>query len=38
MTKEEVLDQYELLKTWDKVAEHFGLTRKIIQGIRKQNS
>lgn len=37
-SKQEVLDQYELLKTWDKVAEHFGLTRKIIQGIRKQDS
>lgn len=31
---EEVLEQYELLHSWDKVATHFGLTRKIIQGIR----
>lgn len=37
-SKQEVLEQYELLKIWDKVAEHFGLTRKIIQGIRKQDS
>ena len=31
-------EQYELLGTWDKVAKHFGLTRKIIQGIRKKDS
>lgn len=37
-SKQEVLEQYELLGTWDKVAKHFGLTRKIIQGIRKKNS
>ncbi len=35
-SKQEVLEQYELLKTWDKVAEYFGLTRRIIQGIRNQ--
>lgn len=28
-SKQEVLEQYELLKTWDKVAEYFGLTRRI---------
>ena len=35
---EEVTEQYEILKSWEKVAQHFGLTRKIIQGIRKRNS
>lgn len=35
---EEVLEQYEKLGTWQKVADYFGLTRKIIQGIRSQNS
>lgn len=35
---EEVNNQYELLGTWEKVANYFGLTRKIIQGIRKRNS
>lgn len=35
-SKQEVLEQYELLKTWDKVAEYFGLTRRIIQRIRNQ--
>ena len=34
---EEVNEQYELLGNWEKVAQHFGLTRKIIQGIRKRN-
>ena len=33
-----VLEQYELLGTWQKVSDHFGLTRKIVQGIRNQNS
>lgn len=33
-TKQEVLEQYEELKSWNKVSEHFNLTRKIIQGIR----
>lgn len=37
-SKQEVLEQYKLLGTWDKVAEHFGLTRRIIQRIRKKNS
>ena len=35
---EEVNEQYKILKSWEKVAQHFGLTRKIIQGIRKRNS
>lgn len=35
---EEVNEQYEILGNWEKVAHHFGLTRKIIQGIRKRNS
>lgn len=34
---EDVNEQYEILKSWEKVAKHFGLTRKIIQGIRKRN-
>lgn len=34
-TKIEVEFQYSLLKSWQKVAEYFGLTRKIIQKIRK---
>lgn len=35
-TIEEVEEQYNELGTWDKVAESFGLTRKVIQGIRKR--
>lgn len=35
---EEVEEQYKMLKSWEKVAQHFGLTRRIIQGIRKRNS
>ena len=34
----EVNEQYKLLGSWEKVAKHFGLTRKIIQGIRKRSS
>ena len=30
--------QYEILKNWEKVAQHFGLTRRVIQGIRKKDS
>jgi hypothetical protein len=33
---EEVEQKYEELHSWEKVAESFGLTRKIIQGIRKR--
>lgn len=32
---EEIQYQYTILKSWEKVAQYFGLTRKIIQGIRK---
>lgn len=35
-TKEKVLELYEVLKSWDKVANSFNLTRKIIQNIRKK--
>ena len=31
---EEVNEQYEILHSWEKVANHFNLTRRIIQGIR----
>ena len=33
---EEINIIYNELKSWNKVAEHFNLTRKIIQGIRKK--
>ena len=36
-TKEEVNEQYQIFKNWEKVAQHFNLTRKIIQGIRNRN-
>lgn len=32
----EVNEQYILLNSWEKVAQFFGITRKIIQGIRKR--
>lgn len=35
---DEVNQKYKELKSWEKVAQSFGLTRKIIQGIRKRNS
>lgn len=35
---EEVNEQYKILGSWEKVAQYFGLTRRIIQGIRKRNS
>lgn len=34
---EEVTEQYKILGSWQKVADHFGLTRKIIKGIRDRN-
>ena len=37
-TIDEINEQYKLSNSWEKVAQHFGLTRKIIQGIRKRNS
>ena len=35
---DEINKSYELLGSWEKVAQSFDLTRKIIQGIRKRNS
>jgi Zn finger protein HypA/HybF involved in hydrogenase expression len=35
---EEVTSKYEELHSWEKVAQSFGLTRKIIRGIRQRNS
>ena len=32
-----VIEKYIIL-TWEKVAQHFGLTRRVIQGIRKKDS
>ena len=37
-TKEEVLMKYDELKSWEKVAEYFSLTRRIIQRIKNRNS
>lgn len=37
-TINELNEQYEILKSWDKVAVHFNITRKITQGIRKKHS
>ncbi len=37
-TIEEINEQYTLLKSYEKVAQYFGLTRKIINGIRKRSS
>lgn len=35
-TKEEIEAQYIILKSWQKVAEHFNITRRIVDRIRKQ--
>lgn len=35
-TLSEINKQYEILGSWEKVAEYYHLTRKIIQGIRKR--
>ena len=35
---EEINEQYAILHNWEKVAQHFNLTRRIIQGIRKKYS
>ena len=35
-TIEEIEEKYNQLNNWEKVAQYFGLTRKIIQGIRKR--
>ena len=37
-TLDEINNKYLELKSWEKVSQHFGLTRRIIQGIRKRNS
>lgn len=34
---EEITSKYEELKSWEKVAKFYDITRKIIQGIRKRN-
>ena len=34
---EKLIDKYSELKSWEKVAKHFGITRKIIQRLRKLN-
>lgn len=31
---EEIEEQYKILQSWEKVAQHFGITRRIVQGIR----
>jgi hypothetical protein len=33
---EELESKYVELKSWEKVAKHFGITRKIVRGIRKR--
>ena len=35
---EEITKRYDELNSWDKVAKSFGLTRKIIKGIRERNN
>ena len=35
-TIEELNEQHKILKSWEKVATHFGITRKITQTIRKK--
>lgn len=35
-TLEEVESKYKELKSWEKVAKHFNITRKIVQGIRRR--
>jgi cell fate (sporulation/competence/biofilm development) regulator YlbF (YheA/YmcA/DUF963 family) len=34
---EEIIEKYEEVNSWEKVAKHFGITRKIIQRLRKLN-
>ena len=34
-TKEQLEEQYAILNSWEKVAKHFNITRKIVQRIRK---
>lgn len=35
---DEISEQYKILKSWEKVVQYFGLTRKIIQCLRKRHS
>jgi len=35
-SKDSVIEQYNILGSWEKVAKHFSLTRKIINRIRKK--
>ena len=37
-TKSEVEGQYKLLGTWEKVASHYGISRRVIQRIRAKDS
>lgn len=37
-TKSEVEEQYKLLGTWEKVASHYGISRRVIQRIRAKDS
>lgn len=34
---DEITEQYNILKSWEKVANYYGLTRKIIRGIRSRH-
>lgn len=36
-TKDEITKKYQELKSWEKVAQFYNLTRKILQGIRKKS-
>lgn len=36
-TKDEIIEKYQELKSWEKVARFYNLTRKILQGIRKKS-
>lgn len=35
---DELIEQYNVLKSWQKVADYFGITRRVIQGIRRRRS
>jgi hypothetical protein len=37
-SKEDLKIKYNELNSWQKVADYYGLTRKIIQGIRTKDS
>lgn len=34
---EEIIEKYNELRSWEKVAEHFSISKKIIQRLRKLN-